>query len=159
MRLPSGTRMSLLLAFAFVLITSEFPEFSGRGRGRLGNLLLQGPKKGGEVATMFKEGSDYEYDDNGKGRVGDEGDEVPSYLSEANSADEVQQQQPRPRMSIFVEATYYKHHHHGGYRKWGCGGCECTIRSKFIRLYLQFFLFFLGGGYRRMSYGNLLTLT
>ncbi|KAH9393901.1 hypothetical protein TYRP_021024 [Tyrophagus putrescentiae] len=28
MHLPSGTRMCLLLAFAFLLITTEYPEFS-----------------------------------------------------------------------------------------------------------------------------------
>ncbi|KAI2795669.1 hypothetical protein RDWZM_004254 [Blomia tropicalis] len=33
MRLPSGTRICLLAAFGFLLITTEFPEFSRIGQG------------------------------------------------------------------------------------------------------------------------------
>ena len=46
MRLPSGTRMCLLVVFAFLLITTEFPEFSRfkpANRGKLpGNSLIIG---------------------------------------------------------------------------------------------------------------------
>lgn len=129
MRLPSGTRMVLLLAFTFALITSEFPEF--RSRGKLGNLLLKRQNEvDSEKTAMIEDKGDYQGGDGEKSEGSDGGDQ--------DGGDEAEDSRllqlpllPHSRTSILVEATFFHKKHH--YRKWGCGGC---------------------GGYRRMYYGH-----
>ena len=120
MRLPSGTRMVLLLAFTFALITSEFPEF--RSRGKLGNLLLKRQNEvDSEKTAMIEDKGDYQGGDSEKSEGSDGGDQ--------DGGDEAEDSRllqlpllPHSRTSILVEATFFHKKHH--YRKWGCGGCE-----------------------------------
>lgn len=93
MRLPSGTRLCLLVAFAFLLITTEFPEFSrfktARGGRRLGNDLMP-------ADASAAEGNELTDETDGQMVYLGEGEEEGSDLGR--------------RTSILVEAIFFRRH-------------------------------------------------
>ncbi len=100
MHLPSGTRMCLLLAFAFLLITTEYPEFSRvKGPGVISGRGAKDPNSISSNLVSEESGALEAYDEPEGGEMGSDLQPETTNIGY--------------RSTILVEAW--------GYRRWGGG--------------------------------------